>query len=423
MGNWRGGVSVMIRKLAVALFIVCLSSVSVAQEVPELNIVPGDVDENLSAFNSHELEFTFANQDSSQAIHNVTVDNTSYLEWNEYGFDLEAGESRNVNASFYTENITEFNDTLQSRYGYNETDNRFDGPNISFQASTFYEETELSLSTFETDFELEFDEVGESVFRISNTGNETAFNVSLEAEDVEFDTEDGFDIPVDDDILVEFDVVIPTPDVDDPTDSTNQTYSRDIEVTGENFNDTGFEASVFVPFNQFDREAAEEAFIDRFIEFCSDPDNSDSVICSDEQIVRYENQTETVYRTPEANVTLTDEEVLSLKELSTTTTEKYNDILHRVRLQQNTFRSELNSTRSNFSSGLESVEESTEANTAMIRSLNQTIVESNEAQLQEAENRSFWMMLIFVVVLLYVLVRGVLWLYKNWDDLTEDSMW
>lgn len=419
----------MIRKtMILGLLFVALASVSVAQEVPQLNVVPDSVDRELSAYNSHDLEFTFSNQDSSRPIYNVTLDNTSYLSWSKNKFDLNASESRTVNASFYSENITSYSDVLNSSYKYNGSDNDFAGPSIDVNVSTFYESTNVSLSTFRTDFELELEEEGQSAFTVANTGDETAFNVSLEGEDIQFERGSGFDIPPGEDVLVQYNVSIPRPE-SDATEATNQSYTREVSVSGENFNESGFEASVFVPFKQYDSKEEEKSLIDQvlenreaLIEFCGRSENEDSLLCGN-QIVEYRNNTETVYRTPEANISLTNEEILALKHLSNTTTNKYNDILSRVRLQQNTFRSELQSTRSNFSEGLGEVGNETAENREMIRSLNQSIAENNEEELQEARNRSFWMMMIFVTVLLALLVKAGFWVYENKDELTRDGGW
>ena len=412
----------MIDRAPILALAVILFASTAAGQVPDLNVVPDQVDDNVSAYNSHGFEVTFSNQDSSQSIHNVTVENTSYLSWNDYSFDLAPSGSKTVNASFYTENITTFKDSLRTEYGYAGSDNRFDGPNISFNISTYYEETTVKLSTFETDFELEFGESDSSVFTIENTGSERAFNVSLEAEDIEFGRDSGFDIPPGEDVLVEYNVSIPLPE-EDATEKTNQTYARTVNVWGENFNETSFESSVFVPFKQYDTEEEERSLVDQFVEFCSNPENSDSIICSDRQIVRYENNTETVYRTPEANISLTTEEILALKELSNTTTEKYQDILHRVRLQQNTFRSELEATRSNLSESFGEVGNATEANREMIRNVNQTVNEFGEVQVQEARNRTFWMMLLFALGALYLLCKFSWWVYENKEELKRDSRW
>ena len=260
------------------------------------------------------------------------------------------------------------------------------------------------------------------MFRVENTGNETAFNVSLEGEDVEFERDSGFNIQPGEDVLVTYNVSIPRPD-SDATEATNQTYEREVSVSGENFNESGFTASVFVPFKQYDSEEAERSLVDQFIEFCSEPGNSDSVICSDRQIVRYENNTETVYRTPEANVTLTNEEIWALKQLSNTTTEKYNDILSRVRLQQNTFRSELQETRSNFSGNFNETSSEIEQLNQSVQNVTEMVEENNEAELQEAQNRSFWMMMIFVTVLVALLVKAGFWMYENKEKFQREGGW
>ena len=412
---------IAIRKLLFpALALIFFSAVSVAQ-VPEFNVVPDGVDQDVSAYNSHEFEFSFTNQDSSQAIYNVTLENTSYLSWERNRFNLNASQTRTVNASFYTENITTINETLESSYKYGGSDNDFSGPNISIQVSTFYRNTSVSLTPFEKDFELQFGESDSSVFRVENNGSETAFNVSVDAEDVEF-SRSGFDVPPGEDVLVEYNVSIPKPE-ENATAATNQSYEKAVRVSGENFNETEFTASVFVPFKQYDTQEAEQSLVNQFIEFCSDPENGDSIICSDKQIVEYRNNTETVYRTPRSNISLTVDQIMALKELSNSTTETFRDILQRVRLQQNTFRSELQKTRSNFSSSLDEVENETQANTRMIRSLNSTINEYGKRQLQEARNRTFWMQLGVGLLVLFGVAKGSLKIYENWDDWTRDGAW
>lgn len=382
-------------------------------------MVPDGVDRNVSAYNRHEFEFSFTNQDSSKKIYNVTLENTSYLTWERNRFNLNASQTRTVNASFYTENITSINEVLESNYKYSGSANDFSGPNISIEVSTFYRNTSISLTPFEKRFELQFGESDSSVFRVENTGSETVFNVTVDAEDVEF-SRNSFDVPPGEDVLVQYNVSIPKPE-DNATAATNQTYSRTVHVSGENFNETGFTASVFVPFKQYDTDEAEEEAIDTLIQFCRD--NPEAKICSGEQIVKWRNNTETVYRTPKANVSLNLSTILALKDLSNATTDTFQDILQRVRLQQNTFRSQLQKTRSNFSENLGEVEEETQQNTRMIRSLNETINEYGERQLQEARNRTFWMQLGVGIIVLYLVGRGCWWIHQNWDDWTRDGGW
>jgi hypothetical protein len=382
-------------------------------------VVPDGVDRNVSAYNQHGFEFSFTNQDSSRKIYNVTLENTSYLTWQQNRFNLNASQTRTVNASFYTENITAINDTLESDYKYSGSDNDFSGPNISIEVSTFYENTSVSVEPFETSFELPFGESDSSVFRVENTGDETAFNVSVEGEDVEF-SRSGFNVDPGEDVLVQYNVSIPKPE-DNATAATNQTYSRTVQVSGENFNETEFTASVFVPFKQYDTEEAEEEAIDTLVQFCSD--NPEATICSGEQIVKWRNNTEYVNNTSIYRANFTEEQLTALQVLANTRAEDYQDILQRVKLQQNTFRSELEETRSNFSVNLDEVEEETQDNTRMIRSLNQTINDYGERQLQVARNRVFWVQLGVGVIVFYLLSKGFWWIYVNWDDLTRDRRW
>jgi hypothetical protein len=406
------------RKLIPVLALILFSALSAAQ-VPQINVVPDGVDRNVSAYNQHGFEFSFTNQDSSRKIYNVTLENTSYLTWEQNRFNLNASQTRTVNASFYTENITTINDSLESDYKYSGSANDFSGPNISIEVSTFYRNTSVSVEPFETSFELPFDESDSSVFRVENTGNETAFDVTVEGEDVEF-SRSGFDVQPGEDVLVQYNVSLPKPE-SNATAATNQTYQRTVQVSGENFNETEFTASVFVPFKQYDTEEAGEDLVDQYMELCRE--NPDSVICSDKQIVKWRNNTEYVNNTSIYRANLTEEQLTALQVLANTRSEDYQDILQRVRLQQNTFRSELQKTRSNFSENLGEVEEEAQDNTRMIRSLNETINEYGERQLQEARNRTFWMQLGVGIIVFYLIGRGCWWIYQNWDDWTRDGGW
>ncbi len=410
---------IVIRKALVpALALVLFSTLSAAQ-VPQINVVPDEVDRNVSAYNQHEFEFSFTNQDSSRKIYNVTLENTSYLTWEQNKFNLNASQTRTVNALFYIENITTINDTLESSYKYSGSDNDFSGPNISIEVSTFYRNTSISVEPFETSFELPFGESDSSVFRVENTGTKTAFNVTVEGEDVEF-SRNSFDVAPGEDVLVQYNVSIPKPD-SNATAATNQTYSRTVQVSGENFNQTEFTASVFVPFKQYDTEEAEEEAIDTLVQFCSD--NPEATICSGEQIVKWRNNTKYVNNTSIYRANFTEEQLTALQVLANTRAEDYQDILQRVRLQQNTFRSELQKTRSNFSENLGEVENETQQNTRMIRSLNETINEYGERQLQEARNRTFYVQLGVGIIVFYLVGRGCWWIYVNRNELTQDEGW
>jgi len=409
----------MIRQVSVFFLAAVLFASTAAAQVPEFNVVPNTVDEDLSAYNQHDLEFTFTNPDSRD-IFNVTLENRSYLSWDTNDFRLNSSETETINASFYTENVTTFNDTLTSTYRYNGSDNDFDGENISIEVSTFYENTSVNVSSFGSSFELQFGESDSSVFRIRNTGSEDAFGIELEADDISFDRSDGFSVPAGEDVLVQYDVSIPKPD-DNATEATNRTYEREVTVSGENFNETGFTADVFVPFKQYDAETAQNNFADRFVQFCED--YPDSNFCTGEQIVKYRNNTEVVNNTPVYTANLSEDTKEALRVLANTRSEDYQDILSRVKLQQNTFRSELEATRSNFSESLNENEKEIQRNTQMVRSLNQSIVENNRAELSQAKSRTFWVQFGVLILILYVFGRGVRWTYENWEELTEDSRW
>jgi len=406
----------MIRRKAALLLAGLVFASAATAQVPEFNVVPNTVDENLSAYNQHDLEFTFTNPDSMD-IFNVTLENTSYLSWDTNNFRLNSSETKTINASFYTESVTTFNDTLTSTYKYNGSDNDFDGENISIEVSTFYENTSVDVSPLTTDFELEFGASDTSAFTIENTGSEDAFGVELQAEDITFDRGDGFTVPAGEDVLVQYDVSIPKPE-ENATGATNQTYEREVMVSGENFNESRFTAEVFVPFKQYDTNEAQENFADRFVEFCSDYPESN--FCTGEQIVEYRNNTRVVNNTPVYTANLSEDTKEALQILAQTRKQDYQDILSRVKLQQNTFRSELESTRSNFSESLDEAETEIQQNTEMIRYLNRTIVENNRAELQEAKKQTLFRMIEAVFVIFALFVGAVILVYKNKDKLFKD---
>jgi hypothetical protein len=409
----------MIRRTSALLLTVVLLGSTAAAQVPEFNVVPDTVDENLSAYNQHDLEFTFTNPDSRD-IFNLTLENTSYLSWDTNNFRLNSSQTKTVNASFYTENVTTFNETLTSTYKYGGSDNDFDGENISIQVSTFYENTGVNVSALNKDFELEFGATDTSAFTIENTGSEDAFGVELQAEDIKFDRSDGFTVPAGEDVLVQYDVSIPKPE-DNATAATNRTYEREVTVSGENFNESGFTAEVFVPFKQYDTSEAQENFADRFVEFCRDYPESN--FCTGEQIVEYRNNTKVVNNTPVYEANLTEDTKEALQILAQTRSEDYQDILNRVKLQQNTFRSELEATRSNFSENLEEVQEDYSEVNQSLQNVTEMVRQTNQEELRESRSRTFWLQIGVFVLFLYVVGRGVRWTYENWEELTEDRRW
>jgi uncharacterized membrane protein len=339
--------------LAVAALV--LSGTALAQS---LSISPGSIEDNVSAGHVHQYNFTVENTGSAQ-MQNVTLGNTSYLEWSSNRFTLNSSETRSVNASIYTEEDTLLNTTLETNYTVNSSTET--GPNISVDVETYYRDTNASIDVLNREFELEFGESDSSAFTVANTGNETAYNVSLSGGNVTFDRDSGFQIEPGEDVLVQYDVSIPKPE-ENATEATNQSYEVPVTVSAANFEDKSFSADVFVPFKQYDSEEEEKSLVEQIlenrealIEFCSMEENEDSLLCGN-QIVRYRNVTETEYRTPQANVTLTEDEIESLKYLADQRNETLEKVLRRTKLLESYFDSELEETTSKISSNLSSVE-------------------------------------------------------------------
>jgi len=327
-----------------------------------LSVAPSSIEDNVSAGHVHEYNFTVENTGSTN-LENVTLGNTSYLEWSSNRFTLNSSETRSVNASIYTEEDTLLNTTLETNYTVNGSTQ--DGSNISVDVDTFYRDTNASIDVLNRDFELGFGESDSSAFTVTNTGDETAYNVSLSGGNVTFDRDSGFQIEPGEDVLVQYDVSIPKPEVN-ATEATNQTYSVPVTVSAANFEEKSFSADVFVPFKQYDTEEEEKSLVqeilenrEALIEFCSMEENEDSLLCGN-QIVRYRNVTETEYRTPQANVTLTEDEIESLKQLANERNETLEKLLRRTKLLESYFDSELQETESKISSNLSSVDSEVE---------------------------------------------------------------
>jgi hypothetical protein len=330
------------------VFIGMFSSVSA---VPDLSVEPSSVDRNgnesLFAGQENRVNLTFVNEDSEDKIFDVSpgssgfVDNESVsVKFSESGFDISAGESKTIEAVIETERPRSFSDSSPVIYEYNTSDgmktNSSKFPELSFNVETRYERTNVSLNVLEKRFEAGFGEKGRSTFDVDNEGSERAFDVNISGSDVNF-SRNGFDIAEDDHQLVDFNVSIPLPE-DNRTNKTNRTYTRVVNVSGDNFDSRSFEVEVFVPYKEYGGDGSrdrQEEFIEdlrELQEFCNDEENVDLPLCGGE-IVEYRNSTEVVTRNPSFD-NLSTEEILEIANVSDVSPEEYNNLKDRVNVLQ-----------------------------------------------------------------------------------------
>jgi len=417
------------KKSSVLVLAVVLLSGVAAAEVPELSVSPSNVTESLPANQVQELEFEFVNENPDKKIYNVSLEDQPYLNWSENRFHINESQSKRVEAEFYTETPSRVNDSFSVPYYYNQTEGNNTGitfdknfyPELSFQLSTFYEETNVSLDVFKQNFTLELGESESSVFEVRNDGNETGFNVSYGAEDVRFDPGTEFNLSRDDSRLVKFNVSIPKPS-ENPTNATNRTYTRTVRVSGENFETRSFSVSVFVPFREYDEVERQEDIVEYLQEiqsFCAREENQGLPICGGE-VVRYQNRTEFINNTPVYQANFTEAERDALIQYANASTEKYSDIIERIRLQQNTIRTEQEDTRSAIGSNLTQVANATQRNTEAIERLAGEIEqELQEDQRRQEERRTRNTILLIFFILLGMAVGGVK-MVKIWMEASRD---
>lgn len=362
-----------IRKTSILLLTLLLLTGFAAAD---LTVQPDAVNETLEAGEEHSFEFTFNNTNENQTIDNITLEQPDWLSWNNTGFQINESDSQTVEATFYTETEQEFNTALETQYDID--GNTSIGPFIEFNADTYYPDTEVSVDVFQQSFEQDFEETAESVFLVENTGNETAYNVNLTGENTGFDINESFDLETGEDVLVEYQTTVPLPE-EDITDATNQTYNQTVSVTGENFQVTGFDVEIFVPFQEYDEEERQRDLVElmrEFQEFCDDPANQDLPICGGDVIEVVEEE-EVVEETTETNVTLSEEEVRDLQDLANGSIDTTAEVEEALARQDNRTYAELNSTFSDIETHLEQDQQATQETTQAVNELTEYL-ESRE---------------------------------------------
>lgn len=314
----------------------------------EVTVNPSSLNESVTVGENYSYEFTFTNADPNQSVRNVTVDDTEWLSWSRNSFDINESRSTSVNASIQVQQPGQFNETLSLSYrAWNEsnsTENETnssgnwidrEGPDIDVLLDSSWPSTDVEVDVFQSEFELQFGEADNSVIGVQNNGNSTARNVTLSGQEIQFG-ESGVEIPADDDRIFEFNVSLPKPE-ENATAATNQTYTRTLEVSGENFESRSVNVSIFVPYKDYSDEeeskSREEELRELFFEVCGDG-SSDNLICRG-TVVETETETEIVERTPESNVTLTDPELEAIKQYSNQSPQRYTNLTETVVEQDN----------------------------------------------------------------------------------------
>jgi len=351
---------VLMARSKIVLALVFLGMVSGVSAVPDLSVEPSEVNrtgnQSLFADEENRVNLTFINEDSNETIYEVDprssgfTDNESVsVKFSESGFNLSAGENKTIEAIIETPEPYNYSETGSIIYEYNTSGGRKTNssrfPELSFNVETKYERTNLSLNVLQKQFEAGLGETVDSTFDIENEGSERAYEISISANDSKFQFND-FNIDQDDHRLVDYNVTIPAPEIN-KTGATNQTYVRNVTVSGRNFDQKRFQVEVFVPFkdyNEQERITQEELVedlqnlenlqgLDRVDEFCNEEGNDELPLCGGEVVV-YKNNTKVVTENPEFD-DLSTEEILEIANVSDVDPEEYERLQNRVNVLQN----------------------------------------------------------------------------------------
>ena len=339
----------VIRKISALLVLTILFTGFAAAEV-EVN--PGSLNESVTVDGNYSYEFTFTNTDENRSVQNVTIEDTEWLNWTRNSFDINESSSTSVNASLEVGQPDLYNETLSTSYNAwnqsnstgNETNSSGEwisreGPEIGVLVDADWPGTAVEVDVFQSDFELEFEEVDNSVIAVQNDGNASARNVTLQGEDIEF-RESGVDIPAGEDKIFEFNISLPKPD-GNATAATNQTYIRGLQVSGENFDRHTVNLSVAVPYKDYKESEVsdEERLRELYFEICEDG-SSNNLICRG-TVVEERTETKIIEKTPKSNVTLTDPELRAIKQYANQSPQRYTNLSRTVVQQENLTRQQL----------------------------------------------------------------------------------
>lgn len=417
-----------IRKYVLTLWALVFLAATVSGQ-SQLSVNPDTVEDNVSVGHPHRFQFTIENTASNRTLNNITLGDTEFLNWSSNKFSLNGSESKPVNATFYTERDGQFNASLPTTYTVDGTQSQ--GPNISTVIDAFYLDTNISLKIFETDFELQFGEQDSSVFRVTNTGNETAYNVTLNGGNVSFDQSSGVNLDPGEDILVEYTVEIPKPE-ENPTNASNQSYNVPVTISGENFQNHSFNASVFIEYKQYNETEQAKSIAEEWLEierqrleYCRSVD-FEAPICEGNGFVVRENVTETEYRTPASNYTLTNNTVAALQEipgLVRSQNDTLEDVLRRTNLLEARFDRELDEAEKNISSNLSRVTSQVENNSEKMKEINRTVVSYIRSEEREESNQTTVNIILALGVVLVALLSRADKIKEIWHHKFGHNGW
>lgn len=405
-----------IRRISALIVLTILFAGSAAAEV---EVTPSTLNESVTVGENYSYEFTFTNTDENDSVQNVTVEDTEWLNWSRNDFSINESSSTLVNASIQVSEPSQFNESLSTSYrGWNDTNSTGnesntstgewvsrEGPAVDVLLDSSWPSTDVEVDVFQSSYELGFEETDNSVIAVQNNGNSTARNVSLSGGGIEF-SESGVDIPAGDDKIFEFNISLTRPE-GNATAATNQSYSRGLQVSGENFQSRSANLSVFVPYKDYneDQVTEEERLRELYFEVCGSG-SSDALICRG-TVVETETETEYVNRTPESQYNLTDPELEAIKQYANRSPQRYSNLADTVVEQENLSRQQQNKTLNRL---IEMYEEE------------QAEDEQLREYVREKDRSSYWLKVFgFLVVLFYLLVRGAIVLFKIWQKQSNDT--
>jgi|GEM_PF-7068447 len=424
--------------LTLSVLLIMFSLPAVA--VPELDITPSTVNltgnESVPANRNHTVELTVTNQDATRDIYNVTFPDKDYLYYSDNQFHLNASESRNVTATIYTPVPTKIRDQFTYnksvdgerdpvKYYYNQTSGNqseitFDAehfPPMAFNIDTHWLNTSISTASLDSEFNLTFEETGDSVFKIENTGDATAYDIQLAGEDITFEQASGFNLSANDDTYVSFSVELPKPD-ENATEATNQTYTRAIQISGENFETSTITAEIFIPYRQYDTEAIEQNVTERWleiqertIELCQRDRFQDSPLCGGD-VVRWRNNTEIVNRTPVYEMNLTPAEREALRTVNHTD-ERIQDLQERYDLLKHSLNTDIEQMNQTMVQRLETAVEYSKEAKETAQAAKNASDQRWQVEQQRSQSIAHQTTVVFVLFLVFAALSGVaVFLYK-----------
>jgi hypothetical protein len=424
----------MRRTSSLLLISICiLYAITAAAAAPELNVAPTTVEwtdnRSVPVNIDQTLQYNITNENDTKRIYNVSLPRRPWLQWSANQFDLNTSETRVVNATITPQQAGTITGQFNVAYKYNQTglneseygqswQMTFDKnsyPTLQFMIDAYYRHTSIALASLDYAFTLDLGEEGSSVFKITNTGNETAYDIHLTGENLSFDKSDGFNVSAESQTLVPFSATIPRPRTN-PSRATNTTYRPTITVSGRNLNQTMLPVNVTVPYKNYTEVEEDDqdisSLLDKFEEFCETNN------CSAVQETVYRNRTVYVNQTPIYDANLTPEMRATLANLTALQTENWQAVRDRQRLMKQAINAQFANVTTEINRMQREHERETRRLRSTIQSLNRTIAAERETETRQQRQSSTVALVIFGLVLLLLLAVGT---YYVVNELVEDD--